>query len=204
MPKKKGGAPLEFDIIGPEGAALQFDGQYGRSVRFKDGTEYIIEVTNKKRTHYAVAIKIDGQKVTTTPMVIFPKASRKVQGFMAKTTSSRETNDDGTAGHYQIEKTVRPFVACKPKTRGGAVNANLGRIEFFCFPIRWVKNTARARKTRNRQQAGRGAGRAGVLMTVGGEPHTVHGSHPGRPSIPVADTRAPPFLVYKITVCERA
>ena len=41
-------------------------------------------------------------------------------------------------------------------------------------------------------------------MTVGGEPHTVHGSHPGRPSIPVADTRAAPFLVYKITVCERA
>ena len=79
-------------------------------------------------------------------------------------------------------------MACKPETRGGAVNANLGRIEFFCFPIRWVKNTARARR----------------LMTVGGEPQIVHGSHPGRPSIPIADTRAPPFLVYKITVCERA
>ena len=49
-----------------------------------------------------------------------------------------------------------------------------------------------------------GAGRAGVLMTVGGEPQIVHGSHPGRPSIPIADTRAQPFLVYKITVCERA
>ena len=95
-------------------------------------------------------------------------------------------------------------MACKA-VGSGAVNVNLGRIEFFCYPVRWVKNTPRAgsRRTRNRQ-AGRGAGRAGVLMTVGGEPHTVHGSHPGRPSIPVADTRAPPFLVYKITVCERA
>ena len=43
MPKKKGLAPLEFDIIGPEGAALQSDGKYGRSVRFKDGTEYVID-----------------------------------------------------------------------------------------------------------------------------------------------------------------
>ena len=67
-----------------------------------------------------------------------------------------------------------------------------------------MKNTPRSRRTRNRQQAGRGAGRAGVLMTVGGEPQIVHGSHPGRPSIPIADTRAAPFLVYKITVCERA
>ena len=163
---------------------------------------YTIEITNSGG-YYAVSIKIDGVWVTRTPMVVYPKG-RKVPGFTAKTTSSRETNDDGTAGHYQIEKEIRPFVACKPETRGGAVNANLGRIEFFCFPIRWVKNTARARKTRNRQQAGRGTGRAGVLMTVGGEPHTVHGSHPGRPSIPIADTRAPPFLVYKITVCERA
>ena len=57
MPKKKGGASLEFDIIGPEGAALQFDGKYGRSVRFKDGTEYVIEVTNKIRTHYAVTLR---------------------------------------------------------------------------------------------------------------------------------------------------
>ncbi len=205
MPKKRGsgGAPLEFDIIGPEGAALQFDGQYGRSVRFKDGTEYIIEVINKKRAHYAVAIKIDGQKVTTTPMVIFPKGGRKVTGFTDKKTFSRETNEDGTAGHCQIEKEIRPFVACKSASNG-AVNPNLGRIEFFCYPVRWVKNTPRSRRTRNRQQAGRGAGRAGVLMTVGGEPHTVHGSHPGRPSIPIADTRAAPFLVYKITVCERA
>ena len=46
---------MEFDIIGPEGAALQFDGKYGRSVRFKDGTEYVIEVTNKIYAHYAVA-----------------------------------------------------------------------------------------------------------------------------------------------------
>ena len=94
MPKKKGGAPLEFDIIGPEGAALQFDGKYGRSVRFKDGTEYVIEVTNKIYAHYAVAIKIDGQKVTTTPMVIFPKGGRKVAGFTDKKTFSRETNED--------------------------------------------------------------------------------------------------------------
>ena len=38
MPKKRGsgGAPLEFDIIGPEGAALQFDGQYGRSPSKQD------------------------------------------------------------------------------------------------------------------------------------------------------------------------
>ena len=181
---------------------MEFDGEYGRSIRFKDGTPYKIEITNTGG-YYAVSIKIDGAWVTRTPMIVYPKG-RKVPGFTERTTSSRETNDDGTAGHYQIEKEIRPFVACKPETRGGAVNANLGRIEFFCFPIRWVKNTARARKTRNRQQAGRGAGRAGVLMTVGGEPQIVHGSHPGRPSIPIADTRAPPFLVYKITVCERA
>ena len=202
MPKLRKPA-LGFDISGPGGgAALEFDGEYGRSIRFKDGTPYTIEITNSGG-YYAVSIKIDGAWVTRTPMIVYPKG-RKVPGFTAKTTSSRETNDDGTAGHYQIEKEIRPFVACKPETRGGAVNANLGRIEFFCFPIRWVKNTARARKTRNRQQAGRGAGRAGVLMTVGGEPQIVHGSHPGRPSIPIADTRAPPFLVYKITVCERA
>ena len=72
---------------------MQFDGQYGRSVRFKDGTEYVIEVTNKIYAHYAVAIKIDGQKVTTTPMVIFPKGSRRVSGFTDKKTFSRETND---------------------------------------------------------------------------------------------------------------
>ena len=94
MPKKKGGAPLEFDVIGPEGAALQFDGRYGRSVRFKDGTEYIIEVTNKIYAHYAVAIKIDGQKVTTAPMVIFPKGARKISGFTDKKKFSRETNED--------------------------------------------------------------------------------------------------------------
>ena len=99
MPKKKGGAPLEFDIIGPEGAALQSDGKYGRSVRFKDGTEYVIEVTNKIYAHYAVAIKIDGQKVTTTPMVIFPKGGRKISGFTDKKIFSRETNEDATARH---------------------------------------------------------------------------------------------------------
>ena len=201
MPKQRKPA-LGFDIVGPGGgAAVEFDGEYGRSIRFKDGTPYTIEITNSGG-YYAVSIKIDGVWVTRTPMIVYPKG-RKVPGFTAKTTSSREMNDDGTAAHYQIEKEIRPFVARKTAA-SGAVNANLGRIEFFCFPIRWVKNTARARKTRNRQQAGRGTGRAGVLMTVGGEPHVVHGSHPGRPSIPVADTRAPPFLVYKITVCERA
>ena len=200
MPKQRKPA-LGFDIVGPGGgAAVEFDGEYGRSIRFKDGTPYTIEITNTGG-YYAVSIKIDGAWVTRTPMIVYPKG-RKVQGFTDKTTSSRETNDDGTAGHYQIEKEIRPFVACKTSA-SGAVNPSLCRIEFFCFPVRWVKNTARARKTRNRQQAGRGAGRAGVLMTVGGEPHVVHGSHPGRPSIPVADTRAPPFLVYKITVCER-
>ena len=95
MPKQRKPA-LGFDIIGPGGgAAVEFDGEYGRSIRFKDGTPYTIEITNSGG-YYAVSIKIDGAWVTRTPMIVYPKG-RKVPGFTAKTTSSRETNDDGTA-----------------------------------------------------------------------------------------------------------
>ena len=38
------------------------------------------------------------------------------------------------APHCQIEKEIRPFVACKSAS-SGAVNVNLGRIEFFCHPV---------------------------------------------------------------------
>lgn len=176
---------------------------------FKDGSQYEITLTNKERRHFAVTITIDGRKVTKTPMVIFPMVDRKVSGFTDKTTSSRETNaDDGSPGHYQIEKEVRSFVACKPLSCGSVVDPECGVIEFSCFPVRWVKNTPRTgvggpRTTRNKQGGG-GAGRAGVLMTVGGKPKLIHGFHPGKPSIPIANKRAGPLLVYTITVCERS
>ena len=88
-----------------------------------------------------------------------------------------------TAGHCQIEKEIRPFVACKSRNCG-AVGATWPAS--FLLPGTVGEEYPALAPDENRQRAGRGAG-SGRARGRGRGAHAV-ATHPGRPSIPIADS----------------
>jgi len=203
IPVKQRGEALQ----GPETA----DGK--RSVYFRDGTEYKIEIRNKlkvnnKYVRVAALVSVDGRKATPTPFIIRQKSSRIVSGFTVS-RKSVEAAEPSNNGRINTETLIETFIARRQDNSadsGDLVDTDIGEIRIEFFPVRFVKGTPGRhfnQLPRIKTETPR-RGRANVLVTKSAKYHThvgYHGStNPGRP---IADRRKGPFAVSGWTIYDR-
>ena len=207
---------IEIAIVsGTAGAAAETATGYGRSVHFRHGTEYTIQIVNRRKKKVCVDIWIDGRQVNLSPILL--RAAREwgsgkpriIQGLALE----RNTADNLAFGTYDITTTIEPFIAARASGTG-RLDGCIGTIRFkFCH----VKYIPRHDGQQRRQAAhlgggtvpvGQGCARPGVLQTSGsGNVQTTCGTHrhdsEGNRK-PVGDRSRPLEVpVSEITICER-
>jgi hypothetical protein len=189
-------------------------------VRFSEGTEYQIEVTNETKSWIGVSVKVDGEDATQNPILVRCKnretrssGTRKIRGYTVyrhttEVVDAPEKRDRRRGGEirYKIVTEERAFVARRPRSSSGRrVVTSIGTIEFNFYGCRSVTCTpgrrSRAFHERRTEERNRGrSARQGVMQTARGVRNTRNGYHSGNNRKPVVDNY---FGTKKITICEK-
>jgi hypothetical protein len=142
------------------------------------GTEYVIEITNGSDQRISVMTSVDGNKVTTSPIILRKGSKRTIKGFTLKRETSESLNELGK-NVFSIEHHENPFVATRRaegETKSTVIDDNIGTIDFVFTKVKFVncssgnqsKHSSKKSNSSHRQGSARSA-RAGVLQTVRGE-----------------------------------
>ena len=178
------------------------------------GTEYVIEITNGSDQRISVMTSVDGNKVTTSPIILSKGSKRTIKGFTLKRETSESLNELGE-NVFSIEHHENPFVATRRaegETKSIGIDDNIGTINFVFTKVKFVncssgnqsKHSSKKSNSSHRQGSARSA-RAGVLQTVRGENvkiryHSQVNNNGGRR--PVSDKKK---IIgrMRITICDR-
>lgn len=205
---------VQVDIIDrySEQEFPQTETEFGRSIHVDNNTCYKIRIKsslrkeNGKRPQIAVIVKVDGDKVSPTPILV--GAERCIEGF----TISRKTLEEvsNTISSYKIRKKTDEFRAVFPQgSSERSINkADGGTIElrFFCTKMVRMQPGTRQRNHRgesnSKEQQRQKQARYGLMVTLPGKSIWEDGGHSGGNSKPMADLSRP-LGTSRLHICNK-
>lgn len=203
---------IEVDIMSSAGVAQESFTEYGRSVRFTEGTCYWIRITNHANKHVALNLYIDGRKVKLTPILLYRVGRRRgrpraknIYGFEMSRDSVELDNDE-----FETTSTYEEFVTRRPASASTTSHDHrIGTIKFEFFATKYITRqpgSAQQLRATLAPLVQRNA-RRGVLATGTGSVQETCGKHYSgeekRGRRPLADTSRPlDPASFEITICE--
>lgn len=132
---------IEVDIMSSAGVAQESFTEYGRSVRFTEGTCYWIRITNHANKHVALNLYIDGRKVKLTPILLYRVGRRRgrpraknIYGFEMSRDSVELDNDE-----FETTSTYEEFVTRRPASASTTSHDHrIGTIKFEFFATKYI------------------------------------------------------------------
>ncbi|CAB9497197.1 expressed unknown protein [Seminavis robusta] len=211
---------ISVDVIGNNGATIQqTQTNFGRSIHSEHDSNYSIVIDNERRQkshkgkeereRIAVIVKVDGRKVSPSPILIGKQ--REIHGFtLTRTTVERHARGEDK-NDYEIRKKTALFRTVSSgdewSKRRGKIDSKSGTIEleFFRLKMSTIQPGVRTRKQRAVQQSSSpGRAREGLVSTRFGETVTeTDGFHRGKGNKkPVAD-HSKSLGKIKLFLCDR-
>ena len=203
---------IEVEIVSSAGVAQESFTEYGRSVRFTEGTCYWIRITNHTNKHVALNLYIDGRKVKLTPILLYRVGRRRgrpraknIKGFELSRDSVELENDE-----FETTSTFEEFVTQRPASASTtSPDRRIGTIKFEFFETKYITRQPGSAQQLRATLAPlvQHNARRGVLATGTGSVQETCGKHysgeekSGRR--PLADTSRPlDPASFEITICE--